>query len=216
MKIKYLFFIFLLCWSCIYGEPPKAVIFDFGGVMGHVNRKPMFEFLSKTLNISYSKIQRDFSAEILYVSLKKPLSFWRNYAKKPLSIQWHQDLLRIQKEMVQEIPGMTSIVRQIKGQGIRVALLSNTKTYRATFLRSMGEYDLFNPVVLSSDVGVKKPDPKIYRILLSKLKIPPEQCLFIDNRARNIRAGEALGIPGIVFQSPEQLKLELKKREIVL
>ena len=59
--------------------------------------------------------------------------------------------------------------------------------------------DSYN-VVISAEVGMAKPDPAIYRLMLSRLHEAPAEVLFIDNKARNTLAAAALGIPSIVFQ----------------
>jgi HAD superfamily hydrolase (TIGR01509 family) len=57
--------------------------------------------------------------------------------------------------------------------------------------------------------GVIKPDPRIFRILCERHRIAPETAVFIDDVARNATAASVLGIHGIHFQSPEQLRREL-------
>lgn len=80
----------------------------------------------------------------------------------------------------------------------------------AQTIRKRGFYDPFNPVLISYEIGASKPDPRAYQILLDRLKIAPDQCIFIDDRIENVEAACALGIHGILYQSPAQLKKELE------
>ena len=59
--------------------------------------------------------------------------------------------------------------------------------------------DLFDGGIVSYQVNMSKPDPKIYKALLNKYKIIPESALFIDDRYENIMAAELLGIHGLVM-----------------
>jgi putative hydrolase of the HAD superfamily len=75
---------------------------------------------------------------------------------------------------------------------------------------------MFHPVLLSFEIGVKKPNLKSYQILLDQLKISPQQLLFIDNKEENVKAAKSLGIDAITFINAKQLAEELKKRGIIL
>ncbi len=67
----------------------------------------------------------------------------------------------------------------------------------------------FDDLVISGVEGVIKPDPRIFRILLERNAIAPESAVFIDDVARNADAATRLGIHGIHFRSPAQLRREL-------
>ena len=64
-------------------------------------------------------------------------------------------------------------------------------------------------LVISGEVGVIKPDPRIFEILLERNDVAPESAVFIDDVARNAEAATRLGIHGIHFRSPGQLRREL-------
>jgi len=211
-----IFFLLVFCWSCLCADPPKALIFDYGGVVARVERKEILEFLAQSLGVSYRKIKKDFASENLYKALNEPRSFWEKYANKTLSKSWVEEFEAHKRNIVREIPHMRPLLEDLKARGFQLALLSNTNKYRARFVESMGGYNLFDPILLSCYLGVKKPDPEIYKKLLNHLEWPANQCLFIDNKEKNIEAAQKFGIDGIVFESPEQLKEELKKRDISL
>ena len=211
---KSLIWALLLFSNFLFTNPPKAVVFDYGGVIAKVNRKPVIEFVSTSLNIPYERVKKDFAGEGLYIAFNKPYIYWEQYAQKTLSKEWFEQLEALKREVVKPVPGMNELILSIRSQGIRIALLSNTNKYRARFLESMGSYQQFDPVLLSCYLGVKKPNPEIYKKLLNNLKVDPQDCLFIDNRRQNIEAARKLGIQGIVFRSVTQLKQELPAYEI--
>lgn len=74
----------------------------------------------------------------------------------------------------------------------------------------------FADVLVSGREKIKKPDPKIYQLTLSRFQIAAERAIFIDDNLRNVTAARAEGIGSIHFQSAAQLRTELQSRNIVI
>ena len=72
------------------------------------------------------------------------------------------------------------------------------------------------PVLLSYEIGVKKPNPEAFKILLQKLQLSASFVIFIDDRIENVEAAKNQGIDAILFVNPSQLKDELEKRGFYL
>lgn len=125
---------------------------------------------------------------------------------------WFNQFGVIIKESITEMPESLAIVKTLQSQGYQTAMLSDVTQYQAEIIRKMGYYDLFTPVLLSCEIGVKKPNPEAFQTLLQKLKLPASSVLFIDDRIENVEAARKQGIDSIQFISPEQLKEELEKR----
>lgn len=208
--------LFVLAASAVFAAPPKVIVFDYGGVIARIDRRPVLKYIAESLDKGHRKVKKDFESEKLYHAFTQPKTFWEEYAGKKLPETWFKELESLKKLMVQEVPGMKELLHKIKGQGIQIALLSNTNTQRARFIESMGGYDPFDPILLSCYLGLKKPEPKIYERLLQSLSFKGKDCVFIDNRPCNVEASRKFGIDGIVFRSVDQVKEELKKREITI
>ncbi|MGI5232922.1 HAD family hydrolase [Actinoallomurus sp. CA-142502] len=89
---------------------------------------------------------------------------------------------------------MYEALRRARAAGVRTCLLSNS--WGNTYPReSFGE--LFDQVVISGEVGLRKPDPEIFHHALDLLGLPAPECAFIDDIEHNIRAAESLGIVGV-------------------
>jgi 2-haloacid dehalogenase len=73
----------------------------------------------------------------------------------------------------------------------------------------------FDGRVVSGEEKMRKPFPEFYNILLKRYDINPAQSILIDDNFRNIQGGEAVGIEGIHFTSPEALRETLKKRQLL-
>jgi HAD superfamily hydrolase (TIGR01509 family) len=70
-------------------------------------------------------------------------------------------------------------------------------------------------VISSAEIGLAKPDPAIYRLALERLRVQAGEAIFVDDLARNTEAAESIGLPSLVFESPEQLRRELTERGIL-
>lgn len=73
----------------------------------------------------------------------------------------------------------------------------------------------FKGILVSGDVGLKKPDREIYKLLLDRYGLEANTCVFIDDRTENVKAASALGFSGIVFKNHTQLSKDLKKLNII-
>ncbi len=106
--------------------------------------------------------------------------------------------------------GVRELVTELKRRGFRLALVSNERlTLRAT-LDGWNLTSLFDLVVVSAEVGLRKPDPAIFRRAVAGLGVAPEACLFIDDREFNVLAARALGMQVIRFESVPQLRAALQ------
>ena len=83
----------------------------------------------------------------------------------------------------------------------KIALLSNATLYLDQLLEESELRRLFDVVVNSARVGWRKPDPEIYELTLSRMGLVREDCVFIDDKERNISAARAIGLPAIHFPS---------------
>ncbi|MGD0804764.1 MAG: HAD-IA family hydrolase [Candidatus Bathyarchaeia archaeon] len=114
-------------------------------------------------------------------------------------------------------PALLDIVSKLRIGGYRVAALSNLEPSRAKRLRDQGINSLFDVVIFSCEVGLRKPDISkkgsenldVYRLTLSRLGLRAEVCLFIDDNTNCVDAAESLGIESILFENAEQLRCEL-------
>lgn len=71
--------------------------------------------------------------------------------------------------------------------------------------------DLFDVVVISAEVGLAKPDPRIYRLALDRLEVAPQEAVFIDDAPENVAAASALGLHGLRFATTEQVLGQLAR-----
>lgn len=124
---------------------------------------------------------------------------------------------RWQETICGPIHGTVELLHQIADDR-RYRLYALTNWSAQTFPWAQANFDFlqrFEGIVVSGVEKTRKPFPEFYEILLNRYQVDPASAIFIDDSARNIAGGEAVGIRGIHFQSPEQLKRELTARKIL-
>lgn len=102
---------------------------------------------------------------------------------------------------------MVALVRRAKVAGVPVALLSNS--WGMAYPRQ-GWDELFDVVVISGEVGMRKPEQRIYALTAARLGLPTAACVMVDDLAPNIRGAVAAGMVGVLHQSYAQTALEVQ------
>jgi putative hydrolase of the HAD superfamily len=110
-------------------------------------------------------------------------------------------------------PPMIELMREAKAAGHRMGLLTNNVREWEPLWRSMLPVDeIFEAVVDSGFVGLRKPDPQIYELMLERLDdVPASECLFIDDVDVNCAAARELGMSAVHYQHNEQAIPEIRK-----
>jgi putative hydrolase of the HAD superfamily len=108
-------------------------------------------------------------------------------------------------ERAEASAAMADTVRQLRAAGYRTALLTNNAREWEPMWRSLIPVDeLFDVVVDSSVVGLRKPDPAIYRLTCERLGLAPEECIFVDDLVCNVDAAAALGMDVVHCMNPTE------------
>ena len=202
--------------SCEGALEKPVLVFDYGGVLSTVDKEGVKAFIQEKLGISREE------THLLMQALRKERKkskdegvAWKKAARSRgliLPDNWVSDLDERILASVQRRPHMMELVEDLKERGFQVALLSNISKREAEYVRRLGFYEPFHPVLLSCQTGVSKPHPHAFKLLLKCLKVPANQVIFIDDQEQNIQAAQLLGIDGIQFVSYEQLKESLVLR----
>ena len=103
-----------------------------------------------------------------------------------------------------------ALARSLRERGYKTSLLSNTEAPAMEFFLSLG-YDAFTAATFSCAEGAVKPGPEIYEVAARKLGLATECCTFIDDKLEFVEGAQAVGMKGILYQSPTQVKQDLAK-----
>ena len=115
-------------------------------------------------------------------------------------------------------PAMVAALDRLKAQGYRLGCITNNVPtgHGAGMARSQDASDeierilaRFEHVIESSKAGVRKPDPRIYRMMCEALKLAPQECIYLDDLGINCKPAAALGMHAIKVTSAEQGLAEL-------
>jgi 2-haloacid dehalogenase len=194
----------------------RVVVFDLGGVLLQWNPRHLY----RKLFAGDEAAMESFLATVCTVEWNERQDAGRSFAdavaelapRHPDKIELIEAFGRRFDEMIPgAIEGTVEIVADLKRAGVRRYALSNFSA--ETFPPQRQRFPFlswFDGIVVSGEEGVIKPDPRIYRILLDRYRIEPDEAVFIDDNPGNAAAATALGIHGIHFRSPGQLRRELE------
>jgi putative hydrolase of the HAD superfamily len=97
-------------------------------------------------------------------------------------------------------------VRAVRRRGVRTGLLSNSWGAATAYDPALLE-ELFDAWVISSEVGLRKPDPAIYALAAERLGLPPEGCVFVDDLPGNLKPARALGMATVLHRGDARATL---------
>jgi putative hydrolase of the HAD superfamily len=136
--------------------------------------------------------------------------YWRGILTDAgLSHDLLPDLLAETSAYIRPIRESWKLVRALP-PSLRLGILSNTTREWVQRLRSVEDWTgRFDPVLLSYEIGLCKPDPAIFELLLQRLNLPGSHVLFVDDREDNLDAAAALGIQGHLYLTTPDLRRDL-------
>jgi putative hydrolase of the HAD superfamily len=110
------------------------------------------------------------------------------------------------------VPAMERFIGVLKKNGYGIYLLSNAGYDFYRFRPSLGALRFFDGELISADVHLLKPEPRIFTALLKKHALVAEECFFVDDMSANVEAALHLGFSGVIYRgSIRELKLALEK-----
>ena len=194
----------------------RIVVFDIGGVLLRWDPR----FLYRKLFGGDERAVEEFLTHVCTVEWNERQDAGRTFAEAHAElIPKHPDKSHLIEafgnrfgEMIAgPIEGTVDILADLKRAGVPRYALTNWSAETFPPARARFEFlSWFDGIVVSGEEGVIKPDPRIFRILLERYRIAPDEAVFIDDNPGNAAAAHALGIHGIHFRSPELLRRELE------
>ena len=108
------------------------------------------------------------------------------------------------------IPETVAILTELRRRNTRLYALTNWSAENFPVAQRRFEFlAWFQDIVVSGQVGLAKPDPKIFQLAIARCALTPERTVFIDDSAANVEAGRAAGLHAIQFHTPAQLRADL-------
>lgn len=191
-----------------------AIIFDLSGIIFNNGLEDSIKKIRTQFNIKEETakfVLNGTFAEKYRKGLIKNEEFWRS-AKEYLNLDEKQinqikkiffESYRVQKQALE-------LIKEIKKHNIKIAFLSNSPEDRTQYLEKKFNFkSIFDFGLFSYQVQCLKPDEKIYRKLIEKFNLIPENTIFIDDNTQNLDTAKNLGMKTILFTDFEHLKIDL-------
>lgn len=185
----------------------KAVIFDFFGVFCPDITLEWFKKVSPEYREKLSDLQA-ICTRSDYGKLSKN-DFYEEISRLT-NVSVDEVVDGVEAEIAINI-SLVTFVKELRNKGYKLACLSNgTHEWTLEVINNHNLTVLFDEIVLSGDLGIIKPDPRIYNHTLEKLGVEASQAVFVDDRSINTDAAEKCGISSIVFTDTDQFIREFE------
>ena len=178
-----------------------------------------------------AKSTAEFKQFFSYVSLTPMPQFWTDYDMGVLSFdqvaeelaayrgvepEFAREMITIAIGKQETIRPTEKLIDELKAAGYKLYVLSNMSHEFIDFLRKQKVYENFDGDVVSCEVGIVKPMPEIYDLLLERFDLDPAETIFIDDRKENVDAAAEKGIATFHFDRNDYEGSCERLREILL
>jgi HAD superfamily hydrolase (TIGR01509 family) len=193
----------------------RAVYFDLGGVIVRTGDREPRTKLAERLGMSYEELAKAVfeNESSLRASLGaiSPQEHWADVIQRLGLPPSEADSVRQEFFAGDTLDlDLINFLRSLRPK-YRIGLLSNAWSDMREYLISQKIDDAFDQLIISAEVGIMKPDARIYQLALEKLGVTPDQAVFVDDSIVNIEGARAVGMYAIQFTRPDQTVEELKK-----
>ena len=192
----------------------KAVFFDLGGVIVRTEYQSPRQHLAERLDMEYE--------DIVKIVFESPSSRRASVGEISAEEHWAEVTKRVRRPAAETesiraefFAGdvvdyeLLEFIRALRPD-YYVGLISNAWPDLREYITSQKFADAFDTMVISAEVGVMKPEARIYQIALEQAGVSPHEAVFVDDFYDNIEGCEKVGMQGIHFQDPESALQELK------
>jgi HAD superfamily hydrolase (TIGR01509 family) len=193
----------------------RALIFDFGGVLVRmIDDRPRLA-LAKKIGVPLSRLddlvffsesaaqasRGEISVAIHWEAVRKALDLQSDDMPGFLQQYWSADDVNWR---------LLDYIRSLRPR-YKVGLLSNAWDDLRKTLHDRWNIDgLFDEMIISAEVKLVKPDPRIFHLATDRLKVQPAETIFVDDIAENIESARQIGLKGILYQNYDQVMGEVK------
>ena len=193
---------------------PSSVVFDLGGVLIDWNPRYLYRklfddeaamesFLSDVVSPEWNGQQdsgRTWAEAVEVLSREHPEQ------RDLIAAYWH----RWQETLGDAITPTVEILEELRERGVRLYALSNWSAETFPVARPRYPFlDWFDGIVISGEVKLAKPDPRIFRHMLDRFSLDPAATVFIDDSEANVRAAAVQGIVALRFEDAATLRRDL-------
>ena len=192
----------------------RAVFFDFGGVIARTEYQAPRQHLAERLGMEYE--------DVVKIVFESPSSNRATVGEISAKEHWAEVTKRLRQpasetETIREefFAGdvidydIVSYLRSLRSE-YYVGLISNAWSDMRDYITGQKFADAFDHMVISAEVGARKPEARIYQIALEQAGVSPNEAVFVDDFFENIEGCQAIGMHGVHFHDPQVAMTELR------
>lgn len=191
----------------------KTIIFDWGGVLTNgTHTSSIISYLEERYGV---RIDGRFFNDLMKAIDDGSMPFEEFIDKFNLQHDQHMNVPEMQHVFGSAInpnEDVISLAKELKSK-CRVIMLSNNNKPTVELLRTFHKemLDIFDKTYFSCEIHMRKPSKESFEFVLNDIGVDGSECVFIDDKEKNIKAAESIGIKGILFESTERFKEELDR-----
>lgn len=197
-------------------RPPKAVVFDLGNVL--VRWDPYLPFVGSLTRDEVDAMfdEVDFPAFNHLQDAGRPwsvalASIRERHPRHAAAMALYRD--NFAASLAGPVPGSERVVRDLRAAGVRLLGLTNWSAETFPHAEPAAPViGLLEDVLVSGEVGLAKPDPRIFRLLVERHVLDPAATVFVDDSAANVAAAAGEGFDALLFTDAERLRADLAER----
>ncbi len=196
----------------------KAVIFDLGGV--YLNAGIRIAFKQKFMKMFGLSTNEKGHTPVFFEHLYaggfmdnriNEAQYWE-LCERDLGVKINsRELRKVLLSAYKEQKEVTVLVKRLRKKYVLGLLSDMPKEWAEWLEKKFHIFENFDEIVVSGFVGITKPNPKGYQLMLKKLGLQAKECIFIDDIAHNLDYPQKLGMKTILFENAKQLRRELKR-----
>ena len=193
----------------------RAAFFDLGGVIVRTEYQAPRERLAERLNTTYEDLYQivfdsDTSRKASLGAISTDVH-WAAITRRLGRPASESSTIRAEFFAGDVIDrALLAFIRSLRPNR-KTGVISNAWPDMRNYLVENKFDDAFDTLLISAEVGIMKPDARIFHLAVEKLQVKPEEAVFVDDMPVNVEAARTLGMQGILFQSTEQTLKKLKQ-----
>ncbi|MCX6080853.1 MAG: HAD family phosphatase [Chloroflexi bacterium] len=191
----------------------KAIYFDLGGVILRTEDKSSRTNLAAEFGMNYDEIDRFVfeckTAALASIGKMTEEEHWLDVTRRlnlpETAMPRIRDSFFGGDRIDQDIVNLLRSLRNTHKTG----LISNAWNGLRAWIIDQKFADVFETMIISAELGIAKPDARIYQFALEQLDVEAGQAIFVDDVEKNIAASKSLGMHGVLFRTSQQARAEI-------
>jgi putative hydrolase of the HAD superfamily len=179
----------------------RAILFDMVGVLLFKKKGYILKTKEELNAEKIEKLYNNVDDKKLLFDIKSKLGLSDDEIKKALAFI---------PEKYEKFEKLWKLLPVLKNK-YKLAVINNGNSLADKYWRKKFDFSIFDEFIVSAKIGIKKPDPRIFLFVCEKLKVRPEDCLFLDDLKENIAAARKLKMRALWWSEKIKKEINLKK-----